>query len=1206
MQAFGATGLSSQSRWHFDYFYDAMLTVFNVFTGGWVDAFQACTVVTGVKISGVFFVSCLIVGFFVILNLFVAILLEAFAEGDEEEDDEDEQDKGGNEESKTDDIADIEGGQGGEAAEPPSTPLVGEVAISEPPASPSSADAENMEILDGMSLGVFAPDHPFRVACHTLVTNKVFDTFIIILIVVSSACLALDVPRLDPTSDLKANLDLANYFFTAVFITEMLLKIVTYGFLFEGPKAYLRQPWNILDFMIVCVSILGLLAKLVPAFGRLKALRILRVLRPLRLLQRNPGMKLIITSLLNTLPVVADVFLVVIVFHIIFAIIGMMMFSGMFGSCTDESITTRAECVEPPARRLLLAARLPDADSIGRLDAINHSLEWSDALTAPGLLPATPHTPLPSAAPLAEEGPHGAEEASDAAASKRRRLARARAKYAKRKEMNKASYRDPAAREQRLRERERRKRGRELKGGGGGGMGGDGEMDEDTVIEWLNPAFGSFDNFGESMLILYVASTGDGWEEFMWAGMDARGVGIAPERNDHSMNAFYFIAWMFVGMFVALNLFVGAIVDNFTRIKAEAEGSATMTPEQQQWKNAMMGSHKPDRAPRAPLQHLRRSAFHLIHSKPFEFVMMSVIGLNVFAMALEYEGMENDPVNAFAYHVAMLAFTYIYFVEFALKFFAMGCNYFADSWCQFDFFLVCVSALDLFAKQLLEILPIPPTMLRVLRVARVLRILRLLKNLKGLRDLVMTLVLSSPALANVGALLGIVMFMYSVLGMNLLTYVQHGDDLNDHNNFESFGAAMLLLFQCLTGDGWSAMMDDAMINEDRGCDPAPDDGSPSDCGSPLALPFFISYMIIGAFIFLNLVVAVILENFTALGNVNPDLVSASDINDFKEVWGEYDPDANGLIPTKELPSLVMILRAPLGLKDSPLLNVDRPHQRAMRFCLSLGLTQQEGQVAFKDVLDALMKQNYASKAAAVGSDGQETKEPPTRDPTMKGLPIAVIGSGAPIKVEPLTPRRREFASIFAEELLSDFMKRRRESGKMAIRPSTEADVEARRRARKEMSRKHVAVVFGGEPAAAVAAPESAPLPAPEPLPEPTSTESPPVDTPPTRSSKTQPPSGPGSPTGKPTIGTAKANAKLGANRISSAAAANRESRPPQSARLERPPARPPGGRPAGSAAGRGSGANTARGAPTSGRGSGSAGNRSLPRPAPLPPAGVQR
>ena len=85
------------------------------------------------------------------------------------------------------------------------------------------------------------------------------------------------------------------------------------------------------------------------------------------------------------------------------------------------------------------------------------------------------------------------------------------------------------------------------------------------------------------MLVLYVSSTGDAWEEFMWAGMDVRGVGIAPTRNDFSGYSMFFIAWMIVGAFVSVNLFVGAIVDNFTQIKKETEGSAMLTPEQQQW-----------------------------------------------------------------------------------------------------------------------------------------------------------------------------------------------------------------------------------------------------------------------------------------------------------------------------------------------------------------------------------------------------------------------------------------------------------------------------------------------------------------------------------------------------------------------------------------------------------------------------------------------
>ena len=65
----------------------------------------------------------------------------------------------------------------------------------------------------------------------------------------------------------------------------------------------------------------------------------------------------------------------------------------------------------------------------------------------------------------------------------------------------------------------------------------------------------------------------------------------------------------------------------------------------------------------------------------------------------------------------------------------------------------------------------------------------------------------------------------------------------------------------LTGDGWSAIMDDCMVTAERGC--SVENG---DCGSVIALPYFISFYTIGAFVILNLIVAVILENFSALGN----------------------------------------------------------------------------------------------------------------------------------------------------------------------------------------------------------------------------------------------------------------------------------------------------------------------------------------------------
>ena len=51
---------------------------------------------------------------------------------------------------------------------------------------------------------------------------------------------------------------------------------------------------------------------------------------------------------------------------------------------------------------------------------------------------------------------------------------------------------------------------------------------------------------------------------------------------------------------------------------------------------------------------------------------------------------------------------------------------------------------------------------------------------------------------------------------------------------------MLLLFQCLTGDDWSMVMDDAMVTPERGC--SYEDGN---CGSPLAVPYFVSFLLLG-------------------------------------------------------------------------------------------------------------------------------------------------------------------------------------------------------------------------------------------------------------------------------------------------------------------------------------------------------------------------
>ena len=202
---------------------------------------------------------------------------------------------------------------------------------------------------------------------------------------------------------------------------------------------------------------------------------------------------------------------------------------------------------------------------------------------------------------------------------------------------------------------------------------------------------------------------------------------------------------------------------------------------------------------------------------------------------------------------------------------------------------------QLFGELLASAMPIPPFLLRVLRLARILRVVRLLKSLKGLRSLIMTLVGAAPSLVNVGCLLCLVILVYAILGLQFFTcaaalacacaqvcmasnsplawgmltaagsFVMHDPELGDEElssarNFETLGSASLVLVQCLTGDGWASVLDDLMVSVHRGChatagidDVAAYKQFHSDCGSWLALPYLISFTVVGQLIMLNLV-----------------------------------------------------------------------------------------------------------------------------------------------------------------------------------------------------------------------------------------------------------------------------------------------------------------------------------------------------------------
>lgn len=118
-----------------------------------------------------------------------------------------------------------------------------------------------------------------------------------------------------------------------------------------GPDAYFTSGWNIMDGSLVIISIVDLLMSLISEsspriFGILRVFRLLRSLRPLRVINRAPGLKLVVQTLLSSLRPIGNIVLICCTFFIIFGILGVQLFKGAFYYCTKEGVKNKTECVE--------------------------------------------------------------------------------------------------------------------------------------------------------------------------------------------------------------------------------------------------------------------------------------------------------------------------------------------------------------------------------------------------------------------------------------------------------------------------------------------------------------------------------------------------------------------------------------------------------------------------------------------------------------------------------------------------------------------------------------------------------------------------------------------------------------------------------------------------------------------------------------------
>ena len=572
----------------------------------------------------------------------------------------------------------------------------------------------------------------FRWKCLKVATNFWFDTLILLLIIASSVIMASSTQRW-PVEGTKVYdaYNLIDIIFNAIFTLEMVLKMIGYG-IWKGPGAYLKTGFNRLDCFVVLSSLITYaVGDAIPV----KTLRILRVLRPLRTIQRLPGLKLVITVIMQSLPAIKYVCIIGAGMMIVLGITGMELFLGQMASCT---LAGGEETIDP----------------------------------------LTEKSNLDKAACLEQGG------------------------------------------------------------------------------VWRANRF-NFDNIGQAIITIFIISTGDNWQDIMYVAMDSTGEDTAPVRDANKGAAAFFVFSILFAMMLWANLFVSALVDNFTSL---ANAGVTLTTEKQrEWQQAMLIANRVHTnrwrkiVPKSPI---RKKVHSIISMEWFDKLSITMIVLNMFVLIAYRANGSQAEIDFQSY--AGYIFTVWYCFESLVLIIGMGWHlYWESMWNKIDFVVAWSGGIG-------AILPgIFPS--NIIRMVRFFRLLKVIQVFKGLRTLVITAVSAIPGVINVSALSLLVIFIFSCLGISLFgddTGPFDGNAIGEYSNFSNFQRAFTALFIAFSGN-WQGFFNDLYVKEECFSVDAPEPGSEPKCSPDIASAFFfVIYVILSIFLFGNLFVAILLERFT--------------------------------------------------------------------------------------------------------------------------------------------------------------------------------------------------------------------------------------------------------------------------------------------------------------------------------------------------------
>uniref|UniRef100_A0A671SMH3 Voltage-dependent L-type calcium channel subunit alpha n=2 Tax=Sinocyclocheilus anshuiensis TaxID=1608454 RepID=A0A671SMH3_9TELE len=599
--------------------------------------------------------------------------------------------------------------------------------------------------------------NPIRRACISIVEWKPFE--IIILMTIFANCVALAVYIPFPEDDSNAtnsNLERVEYLFLIIFTVEAFLKVIAYGLLCH-PNAYLRNGWNLLDFIIVVVGLFSaILEQATKGDGGtsmggkaagfdVKALRAFRVLRPLRLVSGVPSLQVVLNSIIKAMVPLLHIALLVLFVIIIYAIIGLELFMGkMHRTCTISeekpapcapSSTHGRHCSPANITQCMMGWAGPN-DGITNFDNFAFAMltvfqcitmeGWTDVLywvndavgnSWPWLYFVTLIIIGSFFVLNLVLGVLSGEF------SKEREKAKARGDF------------------QKLREKQ--------------------QLEEDLkgYLDWITQA------------------------EDIDPENDDEGLDDDKPRN--------------LSMPASENESVNT--DNAPAGDMEGETCCTRMANR-------ISKSKFSRYSRRWNRLCRRTCRAAVKSNVFYWLVIFLVFLNTLTIASEHHQQPDWLTNVqdIANKVMLALFT----GEMLLKMYSLGLQaYFVSLFNRFDSFVVCGGILETI---LVETKIMSPLGISVLRCVRLLRIFKITRYWNSLSNLVASLLNSVRSIASLLLLLFLFIIIFSLLGMQLFGGKFNFDETR-RSTFDNFPQSLLTVFQILTGEDWNSVMFDGIM-----------------------------------------------------------------------------------------------------------------------------------------------------------------------------------------------------------------------------------------------------------------------------------------------------------------------------------------------------------------------------------------------------------